>query len=308
LKWISTDNPSLAHIVSPVLIKGKALFEYSQIYSAQVNLEAGVSFIRQKNKTPILIKESTFWQPIEIDLKVGLVPKGEISQIETSDPIYIIPVESNYYHWMFDVLPYAIVANNSIQNLTMIANVKMSKFQCESFHENIRIIKSKEVWINLKNVVLPRRRHETGNPTVEIINVLRQYFFKLFEFEKSNNLGKRIYISRKNATRSPENEEEIEKTLTKLGFQILNCEEMSLFAQYDAFRQAEIVIGPHGAGLSNLMFCEADVKVIELIPRDFHNPCYEKLCSIVSLDYRAIPYDGFNSEESIMKFIIDLIS
>jgi capsular polysaccharide biosynthesis protein len=32
------------------------------------------------------------------------------------------------------------------------------------------------------------------------------------------------------------------------------------------FQSAEFVISPHGAGLSNLLFCEPGTKVIELMP------------------------------------------
>ena len=32
------------------------------------------------------------------------------------------------------------------------------------------------------------------------------------------------------------------------------------------FQSAEFIIGPHGAGLSNLLFCEPGTKVIEFMP------------------------------------------
>ena len=42
--------------------------------------------------------------------------------------------------------------------------------------------------------------------------------------------------------------------------------DMSVVDQILLFQSAEFIISPHGAGLSNLLFCEPGTKVIELTP------------------------------------------
>jgi capsular polysaccharide biosynthesis protein len=164
-----------------------------------------------------------------------------------------------------------------------------------------------EVWVNANNVVLPLRRHETGFPSVEVLRILRQHFSQMFEFENLVE-RKRIYVSRRNASRAPSNEKEIEETLELIGFQIIDCNEMTLFEQFKAFREAEIVVGPHGAGLSNVIFCEPGVKIIELIPPAFHNPCYREISSLAGFHYEAFPYEAFSSAARIIKEVEESIS
>ena len=40
------------------------------------------------------------------------------------------------------------------------------------------------------------------------------------------------------------------------------------------FQSADFIIGPHGAGLANLLFCEPGTKVIELMPSTEMRPFF----------------------------------
>ena len=50
------------------------------------------------------------------------------------------------------------------------------------------------------------------------------------------------------------NEEELLEVLEKYNFQNYFFEEMTMEEQIDLFSDAEIVIGPHGAGFANILF------------------------------------------------------
>ena len=66
---------------------------------------------------------------------------------------------------------------------------------------------------------------------------------------------KRIYISRKNALyRKVLNEELLIPHLKSLGFSIYNLENLTFVDQIQLFASAEFIIGPHGAGLSHIIF------------------------------------------------------
>lgn len=60
---------------------------------------------------------------------------------------------------------------------------------------------------------------------------------------------------------------------------------MSLLEQIQLFANAEIVIGPHGAGMANILFCDPGTKVVELFSRDMRNYCMLNIAEIVGLDY-----------------------
>ena len=56
---------------------------------------------------------------------------------------------------------------------------------------------------------------------------------------------------------------QVEKLLARYGFETVYLETMSISDQVRLFQTAEFIIGPHGAGLANLLFCEPGTKVIE---------------------------------------------
>ena len=62
------------------------------------------------------------------------------------------------------------------------------------------------------------------------------------------------------------NAEEIEYELRTLGFECFDLEGMHFSLQVEIFSQADIVIGAHGAGLSNILFCRRGTAIIEFIP------------------------------------------
>ena len=80
------------------------------------------------------------------------------------------------------------------------------------------------------------------------------------------NRDKRIYVSRADARhRKVLNEDDLVSRLQKYGFEVYCLSNLSLHQQIDLFHSAEIVVAPHGAGLSNLLFSEK-ARVLELHP------------------------------------------
>ena len=62
------------------------------------------------------------------------------------------------------------------------------------------------------------------------------------------------------------NIEQVQAFLSKYDFETVYLEGMSIVEQILLFQTAEFVVGVHGAGLTNLVFCEPGTKVIEFMP------------------------------------------
>ncbi|KAK2153760.1 hypothetical protein LSH36_287g03033 [Paralvinella palmiformis] len=59
------------------------------------------------------------------------------------------------------------------------------------------------------------------------------------------------------------------------------------------FNKAAIVVAPHGAGLSNMLFCRPDTVVLEVICNPPHtNMCYTRLAHLLGLRYYALMSRG----------------
>lgn len=82
---------------------------------------------------------------------------------------------------------------------------------------------------------------------------------------------KRIYIKRKkrNGSRHISNNCEVESLLQSMGFQVVELEGISVREQIAIFYDADTIVSPHGAGLTNLIHCYYAPKVVELFPTGF---------------------------------------
>ncbi len=103
----------------------------------------------------------------------------------------------------------------------------------------------------------------------------------------SDEKAVKIYISRKvPSARVVKNEAEILPFLQEAGFVICKLELMPFDEQVRLFRNAELVVAPHGAGLTNLIFAKPGTRVVEIQARGHERRCYWTLCEELGLEYR----------------------
>lgn len=196
----------------------------------------------------------------------------------------------NYFHWLFDVVSRLDYLRNS--------NIEVDKYIIDSsypFQEELlqllNIPKEKIIQIHDK---LHVKAHKLIVPSFTgVINSIvpkRSCDFLRDELIIKRNIkpGKpaRIYISREDANRRlVSNEEEVMKLLEFYGFTRVVLKPLSVSEKIDLFQSAEVIISPHGAGLSNLVFCNPGTKVIELFNANWMLPCYWMICEHIGLDY-----------------------
>lgn len=102
--------------------------------------------------------------------------------------------------------------------------------------------------------------------------------------------GRRIYVMRRGTVRRPLlNEAEILGILAPYDFEIIDCAQMSVADQRRCFAEAEAIVAPHGAGLTNIVWARPGARLIEFMPRAHANPCFMDLAAQAGLIYRNIP-------------------
>ena len=94
---------------------------------------------------------------------------------------------------------------------------------------------------------------------------------------------RRLYITRRTARRRVINESELEPILARYGFEVVEAENLSLAEQIQLFSQAEAIAGPHGAGLTNIVFAPPGCKVFELFAETCVRPMYYQLADVIGL-------------------------
>jgi capsular polysaccharide biosynthesis protein len=96
-----------------------------------------------------------------------------------------------------------------------------------------------------------------------------------------------VYITRDKAIgRRVSNEDELMEMLSEYGFKKYHLEDRTVVENVRLFSNANLVVSPHGAGLTDIMFCD-DCTVIEMFGSR-ENDAYEQLSRHVGLDYIGI--------------------
>lgn len=97
-------------------------------------------------------------------------------------------------------------------------------------------------------------------------------FFNQFSAQDEKTID--IYISRENSndSRKLKNESQLQNILERENFQIVHLENLKIRDQIELFSKAKRIIAPHGAGLTNILFCSPGIELVELFSENYIVP------------------------------------
>ena len=100
----------------------------------------------------------------------------------------------------------------------------------------------------------------------------------------------KIFITRRGIHgRCLVNAAEIEAIAENHGFIVIDAQDYTITQQIELFANASYIIGLHGAGLLNMIYCKKKhVKIFELFPGNFYKAVYYWLASEFSHDYTCL--------------------
>ena len=214
---------------------------------------------------------------------------------------------SNYWHWLFDVLPRLEILskkeNYKKMNYFLFPSLE-EKFQNETLdildiNKNKRLSSKIYRHISAKSITAVDHPYVlNNNPSIEIQNIpnwiskwLKNVFLK--KLERNKIFPKKIYIDRRDAKSNHKhlrkiiNEEQIIALLKEKNFKIISLSELTFVDQVSLFNNIDQVVGLHGAGFANIVFCKPGTKVLELKP-DMAGDVIKNLAKTNSLDYSSI--------------------
>lgn len=100
---------------------------------------------------------------------------------------------------------------------------------------------------------------------------------------------RRTYIARLKApARSMRNEADLVSALRDMGFEIVHLEDLPFSDQVTLFQESSVIVAPHGAGLSNLVFSPEEARVLEIMPDALLNWCYRSIAASSGLTYDTV--------------------
>ena len=134
-----------------------------------------------------------------------------------------------------------------------------------------------------------RFRHPGFNFRPEVMEMLQSFKKKCLDKISSVSGYKRIYVDRNTVgARNIENKDVFYAVLSKFGFDCIAFEDYSLFEQANIVNGADIMLGIHGAGLTNAMFFDKpSFKLLEILPPLCAHADYWKMSNAFGIDYDA---------------------
>jgi hypothetical protein len=206
------------------------------------------------------------------------VPDGVLINLQMSN---------SFYHWTCEILPRALSAAS-------VAGAGARLYLCQQLprfvFESLELLGLAGQCVALPTGVYTAERlavpsYERAEwPAPEDIHELRRRLHA--SLGSSPGPRRRLLISRGDAVeRKIRNEAELLSALNDLGFERVMPGELSFADQARLFADAEVIVGPHGAGLTNILFAPPDCKVVELSIESHYSPSYLMIASILGQPY-----------------------
>ena len=185
------------------------------------------------------------------------------------EPVIFLGGDSNYSHWLLRYLARLGVfeGNLSLDDYRFVVTSELTAWQKDSLE-----------WLGIGDdrlVKIPRDRFAACKELIvatqlrseATMGMAASWLRKKFCPTDIDNkqATRRVYISRRDASlRKLVNEEELISALQQRGFEIVTPSELSFAGQVALFNEAGVIIGPHGAGLTNIVFAPQCCVFIEL--------------------------------------------
>ena len=196
---------------------------------------------------------------------------------------------------MVDTLPRIDLLYRSHIDLQEIDRFLFSGFSASFQRETLEILDFPihKIWdfdeyphIRVRKLVIPSFAGKLTILAPRSLQFLRDIFLP---HQRQTDCYDRIYTSRKNARyHRVINEDEIVEVLQQLGFAIVTPESLSFCEQVTLFNKAKVIISPHVAGLTNIIFCQPETTIVEIFSSGYVMQYYWIIANLAHLNYYYI--------------------
>ncbi len=197
----------------------------------------------------------------------------------------------NYYHWIHDaVMRLYQVLERLPAGTRFIVPAQLPAYKRDSLQllgipsERLLPFDGSEIWELERLHFTPPLVH-TGND-----HPLADVWYREAMWERvgirAPNPHRRIYISRRHSNhRRFTNEAEVVEILEQHGFETCYAEQLAFRDQVALFAQAQVVVGCHGAGFTNVLFSKPGARVLDVQDPNYRNFAFWNMCEAVGHRY-----------------------
>lgn len=319
------EKDSNGRIINVYNIKNSLLVGESLIYPNPLlySIEKDITYNPIIEKTMSLEKANTKNDIQFID--------SNFTHKEDNPLFFFIYNTDNYYHFIYDTLPYLISfleLKKEINNLKLLMTYPNQgkkdfyKFVVEFLEligislDDIIIAKSNTLY---KDIFISNSyTHDFDSnapPRKEIYNFFKEISNKVNKTNKK--FPKKIYISRRSwihndfsnigtnytTRRRLENEDELVSFIINQGYEEVFTETLSTIEKIELFSNAEEIVGPIGGGICNVLFSKENTKLYVINSPYFLDINQRFKYSFMNVDYQIF-MDSEHTENSEFKLFM----
>jgi len=234
-------------------------------------------------------------QPLRLQLRACGRPTDRLEAVF----VLLGPYSYNYFHWLNDLLPrieeYEVLGRSEPVRPRLVVPRWLNAWQRRSLE--LLGIADDEMARLSGDHARARVAFLSSHPGFDVPGLpsaprralwLRERLLAAVD-GRSTRRERRLFVCRRDAPgrRRIANEEELAEALSTRGFEVVVLSELSFDEQIRRFAEARVVVGAHGAGLSNVLFADAPA-VVELVPRGLLRPEYLILTGYVHGAHRLV--------------------
>jgi len=194
-----------------------------------------------------------------------------------------------YYHWFIDALPRMLMAEEyaNVNNPIILPDY----YKDITFvQQSLAILKKNVVYYEsgipywIKQLTITKHAAPIGSANPKLINQLSN----ILSLKTNKNPNRFIFVSRKKAKkRFIINEQELNVLFASLGIEVHCFEDYTLNQQIQLMAECKLLIGLHGAGLTNMLFMPEKAVIVELRNDEKapYNHCYKQLANALGHSY-----------------------
>ena len=224
------------------------------------------------------------------------------SLISFTKPVILVHDQwsQNYYHWLVDLLPRLLLLTDDEKKHTLLlpqygTDYALTTVSAMGLH-NLYDLKT-DTFIKAPRLLYPERTAIGTYQNPELLTKVQQ---RLIEYLKPTPVKpfRKVYASRAKSTkRRILNEQVIFPILEQYGFECVFFEDLTFLQQVNLMWQTSVLIGVHGANLTNILFMQKGATVIELMNHEYLNLVYYRMASALGLPYFFIPGTAANGSD-----------
>lgn len=282
-RFLAEAEEIVPRVAVAELPNGRVLGPYRAVITAAGTLVGELSpyfGTSRPNQHPVFV-DLRMPPPTVVPGRVGvLAARGDVS----------------YYHYLIDVLPRLrlLEALGTPERLYVPATLPHQRQLLElAGISSERVLDADRVGhIQAEVLVVPGLPDADLKTPPWVVSFLRE---RLLPPGLERIPGRRLYVTRgrRPGSRIVTNEDDLVRMLEPLGFAVIDPGRLPVAEQIRTFAQADWIVAPHGAALTNLAFASPGAAVVELFAPDYVQGCYWKISDCLpDVEYRYLVGTG----------------